>query len=150
MSNSVLVWSVQLIFSDEDIHLSVGVIYAFGHMRIGGEGCRVLSQITITFHNVTGQNVHSPDLGIVVEESGQLDMHGEKFSPTWTRLISTAKEGEDYASLKVKLSQQICSCLACLVSIHDEVLLVWDSILVFHGLVETLPGSFMINISRSR
>lgn len=94
----------QLIFSDEDINLSVGVIYVRGHMRIGGENCRVLSQITITFNYVENQKIHFPDLGIVVNKTGQLDMHGEEFSPTWTRLSSTAKAGDYSISLQVAMS----------------------------------------------
>lgn len=95
---------MQLIFSDEDIHLSVGVIYVSGHMRIGGENCRVLSQITITFNFVDGKNVLFKDLGIVVEEQGQLDMHGELFTPAWTRLRETASAGNNYVVLQVTYS----------------------------------------------
>lgn len=95
---------VQLIFSDEEIHLSVSVIYVYGHMKIGAENCRILSDITITFEFPETDDVHFPDLGIDVKETGQLDIHGEKFSPTWTRLKSTAKAGTNYVSLQVRLS----------------------------------------------
>lgn len=79
----------------------MSVIYIQGRMRIGGEDCRLLSQITITFDYVDGQGVNFAELGMVVENTGQLDMHGELFYPTWTRLSATANAGDDFVNLQV-------------------------------------------------
>lgn len=101
VTDFVLVSIYQLIFADEDIHLSVSVIYVHGRMRIGSRQCRILSDVTISFKYVAGKSVNFYDLGIVVSRSGQLDLHGKRFYPTWTRLGDSAWAGSNYLSVKV-------------------------------------------------
>ncbi|GMH41817.1 hypothetical protein BSKO_09727 [Bryopsis sp. KO-2023] len=96
----------ELIFSDEDIHMSVGVIYVHGRMRIGSQQCRILSSITITFNYIQNKKVPFKDLGIIVTKSGQLDVHGKRYYPTWTRLAKTASAGSNYAELQEAVDWQ--------------------------------------------
>ncbi|MEW5305209.1 MAG: hypothetical protein WDW36_007766 [Sanguina aurantia] len=88
----------QLIFNDENLNLTVGAIYISGKMWIGGPLCRMASSITITFP--PSYNVPSTDLGLQVRMGGSLDIHGAYFTPTWTRLSSTAQAGNNWVSLQ--------------------------------------------------
>lgn len=88
----------QLIFDDAAIHLQVGTIYVEGRLRVGSRDCRVGAPITITFARA-GSN--PADAGIIVRSSGQLDLHGTYFNPTWTRLSASIEAGSNWLAVKV-------------------------------------------------
>ncbi len=54
-----------------------------GRLRLGSDKCRLQSAMGITFSRVQWGKLE--DLGIMVQSSGQLDMHGVYYNPTWTR-----------------------------------------------------------------
>lgn len=60
---------------------------------MGSETCRLFSKISITFYGNRQQTV-TQGKGIVVSETGTLDMHGKQFNPTWTRLASSVIPGD--------------------------------------------------------
>ena len=65
------------------------------------------SKITIKFQYLDNSGVEFFDLGIVTKEKGQLDLHGRKFYPTWTRLSGTIGAGENSAKLQVKIGMTL-------------------------------------------
>ncbi|KAL6754041.1 hypothetical protein V8C86DRAFT_399941 [Haematococcus lacustris] len=88
----------ELIFDDAPINLRVGAIRVDGNLRVGSQQCRTSKPISITF--VVAPTVPSFNMGIQVSRSGQLDLHGAYFNPTWTRLASTAAPGQNWVSLR--------------------------------------------------
>lgn len=63
-------------------------------------------------------NICQTDLGILVRPGATLDIHGAYFTPTWTRLSSTAQAGNNWVSLQVCCTQwhTICNSLCALSS----------------------------------
>ncbi|KAL1511578.1 hypothetical protein AB1Y20_006372 [Prymnesium parvum] len=84
--------SSRLIFGDAAVRFAATAIVVRGELRGGSEGCRILSSLTITLH---GTRAAADEKGIVVEEGGVLDLHGQLFYPTWTRLARAAAAGDD-------------------------------------------------------
>lgn len=84
----------RLVFADAAIELRAQGVSVQGSLQAGSETCRLRGQVTITLH---GARVDSPAptyKGIDVGMSGQLDLHGALFHPTWTRLAATAETGD--------------------------------------------------------
>lgn len=60
---------------------------------MGSETCRLFSKISITFYG-TRQQIPTQGKGIVVSETGTLDLHGKQYNPTWTRLAASVFPGD--------------------------------------------------------
>jgi hypothetical protein len=92
-----------LIFSNENIDMHVREIYVEegGELLLGSETCRLNSSITITFHGSKNDSTladHPTGTGLTSKgliAGGRVDMHGELFHPTWTRLSATVAAGSD-------------------------------------------------------
>ncbi|KAF5840653.1 hypothetical protein DUNSADRAFT_16026, partial [Dunaliella salina] len=110
---------LQLIFADAPLHLRVGRIQVNGRMRIGSPSCHAQQPITITFEMMQG--LDKSDLGIQVSSTGQLNMHGREFNPTWTRLASTAVSGNRTIKLQEPVNWEAGQLVALATSIwRDE------------------------------
>lgn len=98
----------ELVFNDEDMALQVREILVMdgGKLYVGSETCPILSRVTVTFHGARqGSSLsntflasESPSKGLVA--SGTVDIHGKRFSPTWTRLAARASAGAAHILLQ--------------------------------------------------
>ena len=78
------------------VALDVEGIRVLGTLSIGSETCPIpaTTPVSITLHGTRPQNavVNPPEpavKGIHVAKSGQLQLHGQRFFPSWTRLAHT-------------------------------------------------------------
>ncbi|KAJ8606766.1 hypothetical protein CTAYLR_009564 [Chrysophaeum taylorii] len=89
--------SSELIFADEDIELNAKGISVEGALRVGSESCRMRSSITITLHGSRPPDISTTQAewmkGIDVD-GGVLEIHGAEFYHAWSRLATTAHEGD--------------------------------------------------------
>jgi len=90
-----------LAFADESVHLTVSGIRIEGSLSIGSETCRADKDATITLTGTTDSIVDEVSKGIVVEPGAMLDLHGDLWQPTWTRLAKTASSGDSSIFLQV-------------------------------------------------
>jgi hypothetical protein len=85
----------ELIFADENITLNTRGIIVKGQLKIGSPTCRISNSIKITLFGDRPSNPDSVpnwDKGIYV--TGTLEMHGQIYAPTWSRLAKTANIGD--------------------------------------------------------
>lgn len=94
--------TAELIFNDEvdavqfhakAIHLQGGKLW------IGSASCRLRGKVAITLYGARSEQTVLPPVdksvkGIFAEQAGQIEIHGAKFFPTWTRLATTANVGD--------------------------------------------------------
>jgi len=75
-----------------------------GALRAGSEKCRLQKPLTITLHGSRNQLPNTPThsnswiKGLSV--TGSLNLHGERFFQTWTRLAKTADKGDKFLLLQ--------------------------------------------------
>ena len=88
--------SSRLIFNDNNISMHAKGFNIEGHMQLGSQSCRLKSYVTVTLHGSrydqtfpTSEHVK----GVFVHNSGTLDVHGQQYFPTWTRLATSAYKG---------------------------------------------------------
>ena len=93
-----------LIFEDEqDVHLQAKYIFINnGKLQIGTEQNPFTHRATITLHG----NIRDPEIPIygakvIGIRQGELDIHGQKRTTTWTRLSSTAFRNSSFLELQV-------------------------------------------------
>lgn len=86
-----------LVFADTDIELQARslTIESGANLTIGTPTCRFRSQATLTFHGTRGDG---HDKGLLI--AGTADMHGELYTPSWTRLAATAMAGDSTVVLQ--------------------------------------------------
>jgi hypothetical protein len=91
--NVVIPATSELLFAhDQDgIHFQAKSIDIQGKFTIGNPSCRVGNKLTITIHGRRSDGAGMLNKGIVV--TGQIDIHGTEYFPTWTRLAKTAWSG---------------------------------------------------------
>jgi hypothetical protein len=84
------------------ISLVTSGIVVYGSLTIGSETCRISTPVSIT---LTGRrtDVPRPNKGIVVE-GGKLNLHGKRFSQTWTRLMQTVPAGSSVLLLQEQVN----------------------------------------------
>jgi hypothetical protein len=88
--------SSQLIFDDADLDWQVTNIFLNGALWMGSETCRLASKITLTFNDAaTTMGSRWGSKGLVTNSTGQLEIHGALFQPSWTRLTATALKLDD-------------------------------------------------------
>lgn len=96
-----------LIFNDQDTTLRVGDVHVQGSLQIGSPSCRLSSHIELIFdsdEDLTDPTIRAAiyartGLGIVVEDGALLEIFGQLYQPTWTRLAQTAPAGATTISL---------------------------------------------------
>jgi len=104
----------KLVLDDSDLNLAATSIIVQGALIAGSPTCRLRGAINITLVGRRPTPLHlvsttsDPYLkGIVVEDSGVLDLHGERYTPTWTRLGSTALSGDTWLFLQQPVNWEI-------------------------------------------
>eukprot|EP01064_Diplonema_japonicum_P030132 TRINITY_DN5043_c0_g1_i1.p1 TRINITY_DN5043_c0_g1~~TRINITY_DN5043_c0_g1_i1.p1 ORF type:complete len:1658 (+),score=453.57 TRINITY_DN5043_c0_g1_i1:47-5020(+) len=94
----------ELIFKDEEISLQVRALLVKGKLRIGAPTCRVEGPVKITFWGTKGDPASHLETygskGMAAVGSGEIDMFGRRFYPTWARLARKARAGDDRAYLQ--------------------------------------------------
>lgn len=98
----------ELIFADRDTSLRLTDLRVQGTLRLGSPSCRLASSIEIVFD--TDEDLTDPSvleaihnragLGLVVEPGGTLEVFGQLYQPTWTRLAETAMPGATSLTLQ--------------------------------------------------
>lgn len=89
----------ELIFADAPINMRVRNILVQGKLSIGSPTCRLNAPVNITF---IGPKVTTDEIdtnygakGIGVAGTGQIDIHGFQFHPTWTRIAASIRAGDN-------------------------------------------------------
>jgi hypothetical protein len=82
-----------LIFADAQISIKAKGFKVNGKFLIGSPTCRLRNKITITLSAPRQDNAPREYKGIYVE-GGQIDVHGVRYTPTWSRLAKTANPGD--------------------------------------------------------
>eukprot|EP01113_Clastostelium_recurvatum_P021132 TRINITY_DN2500_c0_g2_i1.p1 TRINITY_DN2500_c0_g2~~TRINITY_DN2500_c0_g2_i1.p1 ORF type:complete len:464 (+),score=89.00 TRINITY_DN2500_c0_g2_i1:87-1478(+) len=98
----------KLIFGDANINFSAKGFVVMGSLLAGSETCRLSKKVTITLVGKrTDQTFPAPAHVKGINVTGTLDLHGAKYSPTWTRLAMTAKVGDRYIFIQDKVNWQV-------------------------------------------
>ena len=104
----------RLVLGDSPLALVAASIVVRGALAAGSPSCRLRSAINITLTGSRPAPLPSASLasdpyakGIVVEGGGSLDLHGELFSPTWTRLAAPAAAGDTWVYLQHAVNWEI-------------------------------------------
>merc|ERR1719210_1495614 len=110
--------SSELIVADvPGLTLTAGGIVVKGALRLGSASCRLVSKgVTIRLTGVSSGSSYDVRAthfkGIVVEEGGVLELHGQKFAPTWTRLAASATQGATSISLHQPVDWEVGQTIA--------------------------------------
>jgi hypothetical protein len=97
--------SSELVFADVPGTFRVTDIMVDGALRLGSPTCRLENAIVFEFDTEESMPASKPaiigrmGLGIMVSETGVLDLFGHLHQPTWTRLAATAAAGASVLSL---------------------------------------------------
>ena len=103
--------SSALVLDDAAIELHVHEIRVHGHLLGGAAACRLEGPVRMVFHGtragtLAGADPAAPPLSVagapskgLVVDGGQADLHGRLFTPSWTRLSSTAFAGDAWLHL---------------------------------------------------
>ncbi len=84
----------RLIFAEQDLLLEANqIIIDGGHLDVGGHCGPFQHQATILIRQPDCNQVPQ-DYGIIVKDGGLLELRGKDYSPSWTRLAQTAKQGD--------------------------------------------------------
>lgn len=76
-----------LVFANESTVFMASSIIVNGKLRIGSPSCPSTAGVRIV---LTGRRGDGGSKSLEVRGTGQIDMHGEVYRPTWTRLARTA------------------------------------------------------------
>ena len=115
-----------LIFDDATITLNVREIYvlAGGSLWIGSETCRMTSFINIILHGSFADSSTADTVtgvtskGIISE--GTVDIHGQLFLPTWTRLSMTALVGSTVIYLQQHANWMVGQQIVVLTTVYYD------------------------------
>lgn len=97
--------SSELVFADQAGTFRVTDVMVDGALRLGSPSCRLESKIVFEFDTEEPMPSSQPaifarmGLGIMVSETGVLDVFGHLHQPTWTRLAATAAVGASVLEL---------------------------------------------------
>jgi hypothetical protein len=87
----------KLIFGDANINFTAKGFDVKGSLLVGSETCRIANKVTITLTGTrSAQALPAAAYVKGISVQGTIDIHGAKYSPTWTRLAMTAKSGDSY------------------------------------------------------
>jgi len=116
--------TTELIFADEEISLHTVGMSVNGAVKAGSPTCRLLGgTVTVTLHGARPANVTTVDnsfKGIVVNGAGVLSLHGAPFYQTWSRLATTAMEGENVLYLQDAINWQAGQEVVITTSQHKD------------------------------
>jgi hypothetical protein len=93
--------SSEVVFADVPATYRFRDVRVYGALRMGSTTCRLTSSIELLFdtdENVADAGVRQlifdrMGLGLVLEDTGTLELFGKLYQPTWTRLATTAMSG---------------------------------------------------------
>ncbi|KAG2451086.1 hypothetical protein HYH02_004354 [Chlamydomonas schloesseri] len=89
----------KLVIDDAPLNLTLTSLLVYGTLSMGSPTCRLRSAISITFAPAAG--VATDQMMALRGMNGStVDIHGELFSPTWTRLAQTATPGTSTVTLQ--------------------------------------------------
>lgn len=98
--------SLQLVLADQDMILSLGSLIVNGKLLIGSPTCRLKSKVVINFKKYDGMVRSSFGL-LAIAGTSVVDIHGADFTPTWTRLAATVRQGSKTIKLQVCEMKQL-------------------------------------------
>jgi len=85
----------ELIIGDAVIRLDTKAMNVAGKFLVGSPSCRLRNKVTITLYGSRGaQTLPAPSQVKGIAVTGQVDIHGMQYAPTWTRLAMTAQKGD--------------------------------------------------------
>jgi hypothetical protein len=85
----------RLIFADEDIDLHTMGMDIAGVVSIGTAQCRMTKRIRILLYGSRSAQTNPGDPWVKgLHVTGVLDVHGQVYTPTWTRLANSARQGD--------------------------------------------------------
>ncbi|KAG2425540.1 hypothetical protein HXX76_013584 [Chlamydomonas incerta] len=88
----------QLVIEDAPLNLTLTSLLVYGNLSLGSPSCRLSSAISITFAPATG--VATNQMALRGMNTSAVDIHGELFTPTWTRLAQTARPNTTWVALQ--------------------------------------------------
>ena len=101
----------RLVLGDAPLHLTAASIVVRGALTAGSPTCRLRSAINITLTGARPAPLQAAAAasdayakGIVVEGAGALDLHAERYAPTWTRLAAPASAGDAWVFLQAPVN----------------------------------------------
>ncbi|KOO25907.1 communication mutant protein, partial [Chrysochromulina tobinii] len=86
--------------SSHGVALNMAGMQVDGALRAGAQTCRLTTRVTITLFGARPPTKEVRDAlpptfkGIVVSSTGSLDLHGQRFYRTWTRLAAPVSPGD--------------------------------------------------------
>lgn len=87
----------KLIFGDANINITAKGFNVQGALLAGSATCRISNNVVITLAGTrSAQALPAPGFVKGISVLGSIDLHGAKYSPTWTRLAMTAKQNDTY------------------------------------------------------
>eukprot|EP01104_Vermistella_antarctica_P014630 TRINITY_DN4639_c0_g1_i1.p1 TRINITY_DN4639_c0_g1~~TRINITY_DN4639_c0_g1_i1.p1 ORF type:complete len:1262 (+),score=282.17 TRINITY_DN4639_c0_g1_i1:48-3788(+) len=105
--------SSELIFAHSNIDLHVKNFHVAGYLKIGSPDCPFTNQVTITFYGRKSR-ANEDDIGAAmgskgmgVDGTGKIDIFGDSYRPTWSRLARTAKAGKNTIYLQQGVNWQV-------------------------------------------
>eukprot|EP00958_Prasinococcus_capsulatus_P021670 scaffold2973_cov325-Prasinococcus_capsulatus_cf.AAC.3 len=108
--------SSELIIDDADMTLECESITVSGRLRVGAPECRLFATITFKLHGskdafgthkTLNKEMEMSTKGIVADNGGQLDIHGKRFHPTWTRLANSVSQGSNIVQLQDQVNWEV-------------------------------------------
>ena len=101
----------ELVFGDAPIHFQAKGIRVLpgGKLLLGSETCRLRNRVTITIH---GRRNEAPLPGAtwrkgILATNAVVEMHGARYTPTWTRLAKTAAVGDDLIFVQDQVNWEV-------------------------------------------
>ncbi|KAG2454241.1 hypothetical protein HYH02_001275 [Chlamydomonas schloesseri] len=88
----------QLVIDDAPLNLTLTSLIVYGNLSMGSATCRLRSAISITFAPAAG--VPTNQMALRGMNGSTVDIHGELFIPTWTRLAQTARPNSTWVTLQ--------------------------------------------------
>jgi hypothetical protein len=103
----------RLIFADENIELHTMGMDIAGVFAIGGAQCRMTSRIRILLYGSRSAQPLPADPWVKgIHVTGVLDIHGQVYTPTWTRLATTARAGDTVIYVQDLVNWQVGQTIA--------------------------------------
>ncbi|MBS2033044.1 MAG: G8 domain-containing protein [Deltaproteobacteria bacterium] len=92
----------EVVFADQDASFRITDLMVEGTLRLGSETCRVQSQVEFVFdtdEDVADAGVQQAiyarqGLGLMADDGATVEIWGQLYQPTWTRLAATAAVGD--------------------------------------------------------
>ncbi|KAH9259577.1 hypothetical protein BASA81_001999 [Batrachochytrium salamandrivorans] len=97
----------ELVFNDDGPILlnTKGIFVQGGKLLLGRSTCRLRNKITMTFHGTRADG--QGDTKGIIATNAQVEMHGQRFRPTWTRLANTIEPGSSVLFVQDRVNWQI-------------------------------------------